>query len=71
MSKPKTKPASEPKAAPSDRFRSAPYYDPIRGRLMVLTHLGPTPAQPGATLPASITINGMTVPGVIRGKFLP
>lgn len=44
MSKPKTKPAVEPKAAPSDRFRSAPYYDPIRKCRMVLTHLGAVPA---------------------------
>lgn len=46
MSKPKAKaPTSAPtKAAPSDRFRSAPYYDPIRRRMMVLTHLGPVPA---------------------------
>lgn len=40
MSKPKTKPAAEPKTKPVDRFVGATYYDPIRKRLMVMTHLG-------------------------------
>lgn len=46
MTKPKTKPAAETKVASSDRFRSAPYYDPIRRQMMVLTHLGAVPAAP-------------------------
>lgn len=41
MTKPKTKGASEPKAAPSDKFRSPPVWDPIRRTHVVLTHAGP------------------------------